>query len=113
MRALQAKAIPVFALTNFGVESFAFAQTEYDFLNEFDRSYVSGHMQVIKPDADIYAKVEADCGHAPDCVLFADDRLDNIEAAQARGWQTHLFEGPSGWAARLVAEGLLSEEEAK
>ncbi|MEP5153322.1 HAD family phosphatase [Planktotalea sp.] len=112
MRALQAKDIPVFALTNFGVETFALAQTEYDFLNEFNRAYVSGHMKVIKPDADIYAQLEADCGIAPDRLLFADDRMDNIEAAAARGWKTHLFEGPSGWAKRLVTERLLSEEEA-
>ncbi len=112
MRALQAKGVPVFALTNFGVESFAYAQTEYDFLNEFDRAYVSGHMKVIKPDADIYAQLEADCGIEPKRLLFTDDRLDNIEAAAARGWQTHLFEGSHGWAARLVAENLLSKGEA-
>jgi 2-haloacid dehalogenase len=112
MRALQSKGVPVFALTNFGVESFAYAQTEYDFLNEFDRAYVSGHMKVIKPNADIYAQLEADCGIDPKHLLFTDDRLDNIEAAAARGWQTHLFEGATGWAARLVAEELLSKEAA-
>jgi 2-haloacid dehalogenase len=87
MRALQSKGVPVFALTNFGVESFAYAQTEYDFLNEFDRAYVSGHMKVIKPNADIYAQLEADCGIDPKHLLFTDDRLDNIEAAAARGWR--------------------------
>ena len=70
-------------------------------------------MAVIKPDAEIYARVEADCGIAPGALLFADDRADNIAAAAARGWQTHLFTGPEGWAARLVAEGLLSTEEAQ
>ncbi len=112
MRTLQAKGVPVFALTNFGVESFAYAQTEYDFLNEFDRAYVSGHMKVIKPDADIYAQLESDCRIAPERLLFTDDRADNTAAAAARGWQTHLFEGSLGWATRLVAEGLLSKEEA-
>ncbi|WP_375266001.1 HAD family hydrolase [Planktotalea sp.] len=112
MRALQTKGVPVFALTNFGVESFAYAQTEYDFLNEFDRAYVSGHMKIIKPDADIYAQLETDCGIDPKRLLFTDDRLDNIEAAAARGWQTHLFEGSHGWAARLVSEHLLSKGEA-
>lgn len=112
MRALQSKGVPVFALTNFGVESFAYAQTEYDFLNEFDRAYVSGHMKVIKPDADIYAQLEADCEIDPTRLLFTDDRLDNIEAAAARGWQTHLFEGATGWAERLIGAGLLSKEEA-
>ncbi|MEL7301307.1 MAG: HAD family phosphatase [Pseudomonadota bacterium] len=112
LRALRRKGVPVFALTNFGVESYAFARTRFDFLSEFDREYVSGHMRVVKPDAAIYAGVEADCGVAPVDLLFADDRADNIEAAAARGWRTHLFEGPAGWAARLVDEGLLTAEEA-
>lgn len=111
-RALRSKGVPVFALTNFGVETFEIAQETYDFLNEFDRAYVSGHMKVIKPDADIYAQLEADCGVDPSRLLFTDDRLDNIEAATARGWQTHLFEGSAGWAERLVTAGLLSKEEA-
>ena len=113
LRALRAKGVPVFALTNFGVESYAYAQTQFDVLNEFDREYVSGRMQVTKPAPRIYEMVEEDCGVAPSALLFADDRTDNITAAQARGWQTHLFEHPQGWADRLVAEGLLSLEEAQ
>ncbi len=112
LRALRAKGVPVFALTNFGIYSFAYAQTQYDFLNEFDRPYVSGHMGVIKPDPRIYEMVEADCGLAPERLLFTDDRADNIAAAQARGWQTHHFDGPQGWARRLVEAGLLSQSEA-
>jgi 2-haloacid dehalogenase len=112
-RALRARGVPVFALTNFGVHSFAYALTQYDFLAEFDRHYVSGRMNVTKPDPRIYAMVEADCGIAPDRLLFTDDREENLAVAQARGWRVHRFEGPQGWAARLVAEGLLSEKEAR
>ena len=36
-----------------------------------------------------------------------------LDAADARGWKTHLFEHPKGWADRLVAEGLLTQGEAK
>jgi len=107
LRALRAQGVPVFALTNFGIGSFAYAETQYPFLAEFDRRYVSGHMGVIKPDPRIYEMVEEDCGIAPGRLLFADDRQDNIRMADARGWQTHLFDGPGGWAARLVAAGLL------
>lgn len=113
LRALRDKGIPVFALTNFGVESFAYAQTKYDFLSEFDQAFVSGHMKVIKPDPRIYEMVEARCPYPPESLLFADDRADNIAAAAARGWQTHLFNGPEGWAARLVANGMLSTKEAR
>lgn len=113
LRALRTAGVPVFALSNFGIQTFEAAEKVYPFLSEFDRRYISGQMAVIKPDAEIYALLETDCGHAPTELLFTDDRIDNINAADARGWQTHVFEGPEGWAARLVAEGLLTEEQAQ
>lgn len=112
MRALRAQGLPVHALTNFGIESFALASGHYTFLGEFDRPFVSGHMAVIKPAPRIYEMVEADLGLSGDQLFFTDDRPDNIDAAAARGWRTHLFEGPDGLADRLVAEGLLSVEDA-
>ena len=112
LRALRVRGVPVFALTNFGVEPFEIGRTAYPFLNEFDRHYVSGHMKVIKPEPRIYEMVEQDCGIAPAALLFADDRIDNIKVAADRGWNTHLFDGPQGWANRLVAENLLSEKDA-
>ncbi len=111
-RALRAKGVAVFALTNFGRYSFEEALPKMDFLQDFDRRYVSGVMGVIKPDPLIYQMVEQDCGIVPDRLLFTDDRADNITAAAERGWRTHQFEGWQGWARRLVAEGLLSMDEA-
>lgn len=111
-RALRAKGIPVFALTNFGRHSFEEAVPKMDFLMDFDRHYVSGRMGVIKPDPRIYEMVEVDCGIAATRLLFTDDRADNITAAARRGWRTHQFESWQGWARRLVAEGLLTEGEA-
>ncbi|MFA5581118.1 MAG: HAD family phosphatase [Paracoccaceae bacterium] len=113
MRALRARGVPVFALSNFGPEPFGQASARYDFLAEFDRPYLSGHMRVTKPDPRIYAMVEADCALPPEALLFTDDRAENIAAADARGWQTHHFTGPQGLAARLVAEGLLAPDEAR
>lgn len=112
LRALRRNGVPVFALSNFGIDTFARAESIYPFLTEFDRRYISGHLGVIKPEADIYAKLEADCGISPSGLLFADDRADNIAAAAARGWQVHLFDGSEGWASRLLAEGLLTSDQA-
>lgn len=111
-RALRARGVPVFALTNFGRYTFEDALLKMDFLQDFDRLYVSGVMGVIKPDLRIYQMVEQDCGLPPESLLFTDDRADNITAAARRGWRTHQFESWQGWAARLVAEGLLTKEEA-
>ncbi|MCW1919263.1 HAD family phosphatase [Rhodobacter sp. KR11] len=112
LRALRAKGVPVFALTNFGRYSYDEARPKMDFLSEFDREYVSGRMGVVKPDPEIYRMVEEDCGIAPGDLIFTDDRPENIEAARARGWGVHLFEHWQGWAERLVAEGLLTRKEA-
>lgn len=113
LRALRRVGHPVFALTNFGVETFGIAQREYPFLEEFDHRYISGEMKVIKPDPAIYQQLEAHCGLPPETLLFTDDRIDNINEAQRRGWQVHHFEGSQGWADRLIAEGLLTPEAAQ
>lgn len=112
LRALRAKGVRVVALTNFGIESFEFAETKYPFLTEFDKTYVSGRMGCVKPHRLIYEMLEAGEQAQGGRLLFADDRQDNIDMAASRGWQTHLFEGPQGWAKRLVDEGLLTIEEA-
>jgi len=112
LRALQARDVPCLALTNFGRETWAHALSHYPFLGSFDRAFVSGRMGLAKPEAAIFEAVEREAGVPPAALLFTDDRRDNIEAAAARGWGTHLFDGPGGLAARLVAEGLLTEAEA-
>lgn len=113
LRALRAKGMSVLALSNFGVQPFEQAQNHYGFLTEFDERYISGHLQMIKPDPEIYAALEEGSGYAPKGLLFADDLPQNIAAAAARGWQTHLFKDADGWADCLVSHGLLSAAEAQ
>lgn len=112
LRALKARGHPVFALSNFGVQNFPLSVATFPFLDLFDRRYISGEMGLIKPDPAIYAALEADCGLPPETLLFTDDRADNIAAARARGWQTHLFDDAAGWARCLVRAGLLTRQEA-
>lgn len=112
LRALKAKGIAVHALTNFGDETFEIALAAFPFLHDFDRAFVSARLGLIKPEPAIYAAVEQGTGLPGAALLFTDDKPENIEAAAARGWKTHLFTGWRPWAERLVAEGLLTEKEA-
>ncbi|WP_417720597.1 HAD family hydrolase [Salipiger sp.] len=111
LRRLRGNGVPVFALSNFGIGTFELAEPVYPFLAEFDRRYISGYMGVTKPGARIYEMVEEDCGLPPESLLFADDRADNIAAAAARGWQTHLFTTPEAWEACLISHGVLTARE--
>ncbi|MEW2914050.1 HAD family phosphatase [Leisingera sp. JC11] len=112
MQMLQSKGVPVFALSNFGTETFEIACGAYPALRGFDRTFVSAHLKCIKPEPEIYAILERETGVEPQHLLFTDDRPENIEAADARGWQTHLFTAPAPFAGRLVQAGLLTEQEA-
>lgn len=112
MEQLQAKGVQVFSLTNFGIGTYDVAAEIYPFMTRFDRDFISGHMRMMKPSPEIYTALEETSGLSGDALIFTDDRPENIAAASARGWKTHLFEGPAGWAARLVSEGLLTENEA-
>jgi len=107
LRALRRRGVPVFALSNFGDESFARAESMYPVLREFDARFISAHLRALKPDPEIYAVLERETGYAGAELFFTDDKPENVAAAEARGWRGHLFEGAEGLVARLVAEGVL------
>jgi 2-haloacid dehalogenase len=107
LRRLRAKGVPVHCLTNFGVDSYAYAQTQFDFLNEFDIEFVSGRMQVTKPDPRIYALLCKRAGLEPQDCLFIDDSPKNVDGARAAGMQAELFTTPEALEQALAARGLL------
>lgn len=105
---LKEENVPVYALSNFGVETYAYAKSVYSEFNKFDREFISGHLQIIKPDPAIYAHVEQETGLSGSQIVFADDREDNIQAARARGWHGHVFTSAPRFEAELRDLGVLS-----
>lgn len=108
LRALKSAGIPCFALSNFGADSLLIAKKLHPVLCEFDMEFISAHLGTAKPDPAIYAALETGTGLSGGELIFADDRSENVDAAAARGWKTHLFDNASGWLERLQAEGLLT-----
>ncbi|MEM7717701.1 MAG: HAD-IA family hydrolase [Pseudomonadota bacterium] len=104
---VQATGIRVLALSNFGAETFEIAQELHPVLTLFDEVYLSARLKLVKPDPAIYAALEQGSGLAGNDLIFADDKAENIAAAEARGWKGHVFDEAAGWRSRLVQEGIL------
>ena len=105
---LDARGVPLFAITNFSADFWPpFHERERDFFRRFRDIVVSGEVKLLKPDPAIYFLALDRFRLRPQDVLFVDDRLINVEGAEAVGMRTHLFTTPEDLRARLEAEGLL------
>jgi len=104
---LAARDVPLFALTNFGAEFWPQYRASEPLVRLFRDVVVSGDERCAKPDPALYAIAERRFGLPPEALLFTDDRQNNLDAAAARGWHTHLFTGADGLEARLLEVGLL------
>jgi len=88
---LQTARITVCALSNFSDDAFIIAQQRYPALRQFDVEIISSRVGIVKPDPRIYAIVEQRTGFSGADILFIDDKAENVEAALARGWSSHVF----------------------
>lgn len=56
-----------------------------------DGMHYAASLGCSKPEPAFYAAVEARSGFRPDEILFIDDKAENVEAAQERGWKAALW----------------------
>jgi FMN phosphatase YigB (HAD superfamily) len=69
----------------------------------------SYQLGMAKPDPEIYRYTLDKLGVQPAETLFIDDKIDNVEAAQALGIQILLYTSVEQLRADLIAAGLDSE----
>ena len=87
-----ARGVPLFAITNFSGEFWPpFRMREAAIFDRFKDIVVSGNEKLVKPDAAIYHLALDRFGLKPDQAIFIDDRLENVQAAEAVGMAGHLF----------------------
>lgn len=106
--ALQARGVPLYAITNFGAEFWAGFRPSQPVFDGFRDIVVSGVEKLVKPDPAIYALAARRFGHAPEAMLFVDDNAANVASAIACGWQGHHFTDAEKLAADLRARGLIA-----
>lgn len=100
--------VPLYAITNFGADTWAGFAPTFPLFERFRDIVVSGVEKLAKPDPAIYHHAAARFRLDPQVMLFIDDSLPNIESARACGWQGHHFIDAPTLRADLVARRLLS-----
>jgi len=96
-------------LSNMGDNVLANMKREFDWLSRFDVLVWSFELRMAKPDPAIYRHVLRELGTLPEETLFLDDKLLNVEAAQALGIKAIQFSTVEGLRADLKAAGLDAE----
>jgi 2-haloacid dehalogenase len=89
---LRATGVPLYALTNWAAETWPYAVQHHPFLQGFRQTVVSGEVGMVKPDLPIYRLTHEAIlrdlpGTALADVVFIDDTLVNVEAADRFGWR--------------------------
>jgi putative hydrolase of the HAD superfamily len=96
-------------LSNMGDNVLANIEREFLWIHNFDALVWSFQHQMAKPDPAIYRLVLEKLNVRPDAALFLDDKLINVEAAQALGMHAIQFSTIARLRADLVDQGLDSE----
>ena len=104
--ALKQQGLLTAILSNMGDSVLESVEREFAWIHRFDVLVWSYQLGIAKPAPAIYLHTLAKLGTKPDETLFIDDRLENVEAAQALGIQAILYVSVEQLRADLIAAGL-------
>ncbi len=105
---LDARGVPLYAITNFSGEFFPPFRAEWpELFGRFRDIVVSGDEKLVKPDPALYRLALERFGLTPEEAVFVDDNPANVDAAAALGIDAVRFEDAAGFRQHLVRVGLL------
>jgi len=97
--------VPLYLLTNMPADVFAARRARFGVLALFDGAVVSGEEGVLKPSAEIFARLRDRFDLVPGETLFVDDADVNVHGARAAGFLAHRFVDPPTLAGALREHG--------
>lgn len=74
----------------------------FDWFAHFRAVYSSHHLGLRKPEVEAYQRLAALTGHAPERILFLDDRHENILGARRAGWHGEHCQDPVADVGRIL-----------
>ena len=107
LRRLQARSVPLCALSNWSAQTWPFARDRFTFLELFKGLVISGFEGTMKPEEKIF-RILLECHDIdPAAAVFVDDRVENVAVAERLGIRGVHFTGPAELSANLSRMGLL------
>ncbi|MEM9604319.1 MAG: HAD family phosphatase [Pseudomonadota bacterium] len=93
-------------LSNFNQDTYAEVRLRFPELDAPRGRTISGHVGMIKPEPGIYRHHVSAFALNPAATYFIDDSPPNIAAAEAAGWQGHVFTSADALRADLARHGI-------
>jgi putative hydrolase of the HAD superfamily len=103
---LSARGVPLYCLSNMSSDIFAYLRERHSFWGVFRGIVISGDIQMIKPEPEIFEFLLRRYGLAAAQTVFVDDSQPNIEAARGVGIHPVWFK--SAGQCELELEKLLA-----
>jgi len=91
MARLEKRGYPLFALSNWSVETFPLVQHKFEELSLFERVFLSGSYGAAKPDPRFYRTALDEIGLPIGQLVFIDDNAKNVSAAKTIGLDSVVF----------------------
>ncbi len=85
---LRARRVPTYIFSNTNELAVSHIRRRFPFFAHFDGYIYSYKVGALKPHPRIYEALERLAGRKGPAIVYLDDRLENVQAGAARGWQT-------------------------
>jgi 2-haloacid dehalogenase len=107
LRAVKARGVPCYALTNMEPDTYPVRAERYEFFGWFDGTVVSSYEGVVKPEPEIFRRLLARFDLDASSTLMIDDSPRNIETARSLDMQTVQFQSAQQLRSALERLGVL------
>jgi HAD superfamily hydrolase (TIGR01509 family) len=105
--ALRQTGVPTYVFSNTNEIAIEHIRSRFPFFKNFDGYILSYEHNAMKPAPELYKVVEQTTRLRGPDLLYIDDRAENIETAQQRGWRTILHHSPEQTRQQVLRTGLL------
>jgi len=104
---LRKRDIPTYIFSNTNEMAVRHIRATYPFFENFTGYVFSYQHRAMKPEPAIYEVVERITGRGGKEILYIDDRQENVEQGNARGWTSILHQAPKETIKQIQLLGLL------